>query len=194
MRHATWKKENHGGRGLVSCLLSLVARRGFTLVEIIVYIGVFALVSVFLIRTLLVVHAAYRKLQSERDVASAARSAMTALSREIREAKSVYTPTSILNDPHGQVSLETSVAPVSAEAKNFADFYLDNGRLYVKREGAASFPLTSEAVEVQEFNVARLVFEGRESVRVTIRIVSRMPGQFIASSTLATSFTPRGNY
>ncbi|MBI4134542.1 MAG: hypothetical protein HY471_00330 [Candidatus Sungbacteria bacterium] len=29
MRHATWKKENHGGRGLVSCLLSLVARRGF---------------------------------------------------------------------------------------------------------------------------------------------------------------------
>lgn len=169
-------------------------REGFTVIEMLVYAALFAVLSLLLVRSMLGIHSAYRKLQHERDVASAARSVATTLAREVRAAERIYTPTSLFDVPNGQISLKTSLEPSFGEADTYIDFYLDNGRLYLKREGAAAIPLTSEAVRVGEFRASRLALGEREALRIAVQISARSPGQHPASSTIKATFTPRGNY
>lgn len=169
-------------------------RNGFSLLEIVIYIALLAIIVVFLTQSVLSLTAAYRKAQAERDVLAAGRAAMETISREVQHAKLVYQPTSILGATLGQLSLETPLDPMSGESAAYADFYVDNGRLYEKREGADALPLTPESVSIAKFYVERILAGSRESARVTLEIVSRPPGKFDAKATLISSFTLRGNY
>lgn len=169
-------------------------RSGFTLVELVVYMALLVVVSVFLIQTLLALSVAYRKLQYERDVVSSARLAMETVGREVRASKSIYTPTSIFNATSGQLSLESPLNPNAGENTTYVDFYLDNKRLYMKREGSSTVPLTSEGAEVRQFFVSRVTSGVSESARIVLQVFSRAGGNLQSSTTITASFTPRGNY
>lgn len=171
-----------------------IRENGFSLLEIVIYIALLAVISVFLTQSVLSLATAYRKAQAERDVLAAGRTAMETISREVQRAKSVYQPTSVFAADAGQLSLETPLDPMSGESAAYADFYVDNGRLYEKREGADALPLTPESVNVAKFYVERIPAGSRESARITLEIVSRPPGKLDARATLISSFTPRGNY
>mgnify|MGYP001588731378 CR=1 FL=1 len=159
-----------------------------------VYVAILVAISAFLLRSLISFSAVYRRVQAERDVLANARGAMEALGLEIRSAKSIYMPTSVLSAATGQLSLETPLNPNINETSTYADFYADNKRLYLKREGSAASPITSENVEVAEFLVERVTAGARESARVTLTLTSAVKGAAEASSTITAAFTPRGNY
>ncbi|MBI2054937.1 MAG: prepilin-type N-terminal cleavage/methylation domain-containing protein [Candidatus Sungbacteria bacterium] len=183
------RKENHISSPALAGFLT-----GFTLIEIMVYVAILAVISAFLLQTLISFSAVYRKVQAERDVLANARGAMETLGLEIRGAKNVYTPTSALSATTSQLSLATSLSSNVNEALTYVDFYVDNKRLYSKREGAAASPITSENVEVAEFLVERVTAGTRESARITLTLTSALRGPFQASSTITAAFTPRGNY
>lgn len=170
------------------------SKKGFTLLEVMVYVAILAAVSVFLLQTLISFSAVYRRVQAERDVLSNARGVMATLAREIRYAKSVYAPTSVLLATTSQLSLGTALSPTAGETSTYVDFYVDNQRLYLKREGSETSPITSENVEVSRFLAERITYGSRESVRITLGISSAVKGGAEASSTITAAFTPRGNY
>lgn len=167
---------------------------GFTAIELLAYTGLLAVISIFLIQSLLTLNVSYRKLQGERDAVSSARFAMETIGREVIAAKAIYGSTSVFAVATGQLSLESAWNPVPGEDTGWVDFYVDNRRLYQKREGSAAVPLTSESVLVDSFTVTRVLTGTRESARVSLKILSALPGNLLSSSTLTASFTPRGNY
>ncbi|KKW21759.1 MAG: hypothetical protein UY64_C0014G0036 [Parcubacteria group bacterium GW2011_GWA1_51_12] len=167
---------------------------GITAMELVVYVGLLAVISVFLVQSLTMLMVAYRRLQGERDVVSSARTAMETLARETQGAASIYTPTSVLGVTTGQLSLETPLNPTAGETRSYVDFYVDNERLHMKREGSAAIALTSESARVTQFNVQRILAGARETAEITLEIKSRSRGTLETSSLVKASFTPRGSY
>jgi len=121
---------------------------GFTLLEMLVYIGLTFIVLSLTVSFMISLIRSYTRFRVERDVSTNAREAMNYMLREIKSADDVYIPTSVLGPNPGQLSLETSISPPPDETTAFIDFYVDNGQLLLKREEQDPFPLTSDRVQV----------------------------------------------
>lgn len=126
---------------------------GITLIEIVVYIGLLTLVSTLLLSFLVNIMRTNARSQLTTQTVDSARSAITSLTRAIRQANGVYQPTSIFGSHPGQLSLATTDDLPTDEKITYIDFYLDNGRLYQKQEGTAA-----ELVVSPQFMVTNLVF------------------------------------
>ena len=149
--------------------MSNVVARGFTLVEMLVYIAIVSIVAGVLTSVLLSNMRAYDKSQARQQVLNNVHDVIRVITEETKYAKSVYTPTTVLASNTGQLSLETTLNPPSGEAVAYVDYYLDSGRIYEKREGQSALPLTSERVFVERVRFERnTVTATQDSVSVAV--------------------------
>ena len=81
---------------------------GFTLAEILVYIAVLSLIMLAVSSLFLWVSRTSSKAKAIKETLDNARRVMRVITYEIREARSIYTPTSVLDISPGQLSLETT--------------------------------------------------------------------------------------
>lgn len=140
--------------------------KGFTLIELIVYVAVFAILmtTITLLAIAFIENTAKNRIKKE--VVSGAYSAMNSIIYEIKRANNIYTPTSIFNSNVGQLSLETSQGLPPGEEITYLDFYVDSdNKLYIKREGQNPQILISENLKV-----TNLEFEHLDSTIDSVRI------------------------
>lgn len=130
--------------------------RGFSLIETIIYTALLTLVVSTAIYFMTSVFDAYKKVFAQREVMSGIQFALDLISEETKFAKNIYTPTSVFDNDNGQLSIETTQNPPSGETSTYVDFYLDNGRIYVKREGQTEIPLTSNQVRITKLRFTNL--------------------------------------
>jgi len=141
--------------------------KGFTILEMVVYIGILAIVFVVLISFLLWMVRANTKTVAMQQVASSARSAIDEMAKEIREAESVYTPTYASST---QISFETRKNPPPGEDSTYIDFFLCGTRLCVRREGANPIALTSQNVIVSNLSFQEVRTGEASSVRIAFDV------------------------
>ncbi|KKQ51478.1 MAG: hypothetical protein US71_C0011G0034, partial [Parcubacteria group bacterium GW2011_GWD2_38_12] len=98
----------------------------------------------------------YSKIYAQKEVAVNIQYALDMLTEEIRFSKNIYSPTSAFDQDNGQISVETSQNPPTGETTAFIDFYLDNGRIYMKKEGQDTLPLTSNQVKINKLKFTLL--------------------------------------
>lgn len=131
-------------------------QRGFTLVEMLVYIVLLAVLGAVL--TLagshIIKQSAHAQLTAQ--VLGSARGALEDMGREIRHARGVYTPTSVFDTNPGQLSLATRENVPADEEETYVDFYIDDERLYRKREGEAAELITSERAKITNLVITHL--------------------------------------
>jgi type II secretory pathway pseudopilin PulG len=125
--------------------------KAFTLIEAVVYIAVFSLLVTAVGSLVLWTIRSNNKARAMRETADAMRRALDVISREVRQARSVYTPTVAAD----QVSLETLDLP-EGEVVSFVDLYRCGTRLCVKREGQTAEAFTSAAVEVADIRFRQI--------------------------------------
>lgn len=129
-------------------------RHGFTLLETLVYVALLTIVSTILINFILDITRSYTKAKVKSEVFSQTQQALGTIIKEIKQAKGIYTPTSYFGtgDSKRQLSLETLDPAVgglpSGENSTFVDFYLDNQKIYVKRENQTTENLTSDLIKI----------------------------------------------
>jgi len=119
-------------------------QKGFTLVEILVYIAVLILVAGVIYNFLVWSITTNTKTKVMREALDNSRRAMEIMTAEIKKAKSVYTPAT----NSIQLSLETTNYLPSGEITSYADFYLCGTQLCLKREFQEPIALTSDEVEI----------------------------------------------
>ena len=136
--------------------------------EILVYIAVLAViflaVSSFLTWSIKV----GAKARAIREVTDNARRAMEIITYEIREAKSIYTPTSTST----QLSLETNHYLPSGETSTYIDFYLcgqGNHTLCLKKESEDPIALTSDRVKVSNLEFLQIATT-TPSIQINLKI------------------------
>ncbi|MCK4520777.1 prepilin-type N-terminal cleavage/methylation domain-containing protein [Candidatus Parcubacteria bacterium] len=142
-------------------------KNGFTFIEVLVYSAILAVVTGAIVAAMLGLIEFYNISRFNRAVLNNAHSGLNTILLEVKHASSIYTPTSNVN----QLSLETNLNPPSGEINTYVDFYLDNGILCVKREGADAQPLTSEKVEITALTFNYLI----DSVKTDITVRYRSP-------------------
>lgn len=150
--------------------------KGFTLLETLIYVALLTIITTFLASFILDLSRSYTKARIKSEVSSQTQRALETITREIKRAKSVYTPTSYFGTGNAkrQLSLETlSNLPVG-ENSTFVDFYLDNQKIYLKREGQAIESLTSDLIKITS-----LTFDLYNAKNIVIKIQA----QFNTAST-----------
>jgi type II secretory pathway pseudopilin PulG len=142
-------------RRIYPCTITFKNGAGFTLMEILIYVGVLAIVILTISSFFLWITRSNAKAKAMRETLENAKRAMEIMTSEIREAESIYTPTSVFSTSSGQISLETKKYLPEGEETSYIDFYLCENHLCLKKEGENPIALTSDSVEIKnlEFNL-----------------------------------------
>lgn len=123
------------------------AQKGFTLVELLVYVGLCALLLMGIVNAMLILTDAYRTVSNARKIE---RSAITLMDRIIREARrSTGINAGAFDVPTGSVTLEAG-----SSTSPYITFALQNGRAVVTEDGETS-PLTDSDVTVESMVFSR---------------------------------------
>jgi len=117
---------------------------GFTIIEFMVYIAILAILGGATSALFLWTLQAHTKSRVLQETSSAAKVAMDRMIHEVREAESLYLPTSSAT----QISLETKTFMPPGETSGYIDFFLCDKALCMKKEEAAPIALTSSSFEV----------------------------------------------
>ncbi len=169
-------------------------RRGVTLIEMMAYVGIVAVVGLIMMNFVIAIADVYGRLRAEREVLANGRQAIETLRYAVSHAEGVYRPTSNFNADTSQLSLVTSIGAQSEHTTNYIDYWLDDGALLVKTEGVATSSVTARTVRVTRFKTEHLLQGiGRQAVKITLELESANP-KFPTSVTLESTTAMRGNY
>lgn len=159
--------------------------KGFSLVEVLVYIAVMVLVSVTGVLTYLSLDTMLVRNATERAVSHAAQVALERISREIRSASSV-------NAAQSSFGASPSVLTLNAGATT-TKFAVVADALVLTVNGTEIGPLTGENVAVEDFMVNFYSGTTTDMVRVALTVSAETK----AASTTRTYYTSavlRGSY
>lgn len=158
--------------------------RGFSLVEMLIYLGLLAGVFVVLIQAMLPLAESYTELSVARDVSNVGGVAMERMVREIRTAETVDTATSTFGVHPGRLMLEKGTSTTM--------FRLNNGTLIVEENGTET-QLTGNGVTVDTLRFQHATTPHSELVRVIMR-VSKQSKEIHRSMKIYDSAVLRGAY
>jgi hypothetical protein len=131
-------------------------KKGFTAIEFMVYIFTLAIVSGIIVSFVIQISDLNTYAHVTGETLDNTRRALDIITNEVRNATSIYTPTTFATHP-GQLSLETSYGTLPlGETSTYIDFYLDDERLYLKREGSSPELITSERIKITNFSFTQL--------------------------------------
>lgn len=146
--------------------------KGFTLMEILVYVAVLAIIISAISSFLLWAIDSNTKTRVMRETLDNARRAMEIMIYEIKEAKSIYTPTTTST----QLSLETTHYVPEGEKKTYIDFYLCQSRLCLKKESQDPIALTSDKVEIKNLSFTQVATTSTNpSIEINLAIKYKSP-------------------
>ena len=170
------------------------SNKGLTLVEIIIYVAFLGAISVFIANFLIQMVNTYNRARTEREVVSNARLVLEQINKAISESQTIYSPTSILNNDAGQLSLVTATGAAAEHATAYLDFWVDNGIIFMRQEGQNAIPLSASSVRVSKFKPERIMQGlGREAIKITLQ-VDNANAKFPATITLNSTIALKGNY
>ena len=141
---------------------------GFTLVELLVYIATLAVIIVIVSNFLIFAIKSNNKSQAFQEVTDNGRMAMKAITYEIKEAKSIYIPTS----NSAQLSLETTHYLQDGEETSYIDFFLCGTALCLKKESEDPISLTTERIIVNNLEFIQIA---ASSVQINLGINFKNP-------------------
>ena len=165
-------------------------KRGFTLIEMVVYVAIMAIVVTTLVIFTSDSIKANNKSRMLRVTLDNARRSLEVMTKEIKHSESFYTPTSLFDSSPGQLSLNSTKNPPTAEEETYVDFYIEDERLYIKREGTDSEALTSNEVRVTNLEFRNLGSSIQIDLTIDYKSSSLRPA-YQASTSLTTSTTLR---
>lgn len=155
--------------------------RGFTLLEVLVSVAIFSFILLAVVSSLLWLNYSNSKLRADTQTMENARRAIEIITYEIKGAKSVYTPTTTLN----QLSLETLRYLPTDEKITFIDFFLCGSAICLKKESQSIVALTSDLVEVKRLEFSHFLNGSKPSVKIDLKVDYKNPSNDPDSSSSA---------
>ncbi len=126
-------------------------RKGFSIVEMLIYAAILASVSIFVVNSILMIVKSFNNYRAWRYVNVSGEAAMERITREIKLADDIQESTSVFDSSPGSLVLNT-IDP-DTESATTMEFYVSDSSLMIKEGGAAGVALTPSAV-----NLTSLIF------------------------------------
>ena len=136
--------------------------KGFTIVEILVSIGVFSIVLLAIISFVFWMNFYNAKTKADREVAENAKRILDIITYEIRGSKSIYTPTTTVN----QLSLETTKYLPDGQTNTFIDFFLCESSICMKKEFQDPVKINSDSVDISNLSFLQIINGSQSTVKI----------------------------
>lgn len=146
-------------------------KNSFTLIEILVYIAILGILIIVISSFLIWSSSSNIKAKVMRETLEDASRTMEFIAREIKAAKSIYTPTTNSD----QLSLETTKYLPIGEGSTYIDFFLCGSQLCFKRESQNPVALTKESVEVNHLVFTQVTSGEIPSIQIEIGMNYKNP-------------------
>ena len=141
--------------------------RGFSLVEMLFYVAILSLSLLMIMQTLIVVMRSYGVFRAAQRIEREAGNALERVVREVRGAESINEAESTLGTHPGELSL---VSTDSVGAPHTVDFYLDEGKLSLKENGAVTGLLTSAKSTITDLVFRKIDSAHSQGVKIEMTL------------------------
>lgn len=163
---------------------------GFSLIEVLVYVFILALILGVVTSSLFSVAKSYRAMKSTSSIDVTAQTVLERMTREIRDARSVSDADSIFNSSPGRISLITTD---NVGVPLQIDFYLNNQTLFVEEGGVEIGPLSASSARVSNLVFRKISTGESEALKIEMTVESGQ-GDSFRSKNFYSSVVLRGSY
>jgi len=160
-------------------------QRGFSLIEVLIYVGLVAVLTISIIGTLITLAEVYGTLAGVKRLNTSGASALDRIIRTVRDAESVDIGVSQFSSSPGSLTLNMSEGSVS--------FLVENGVLEVEEDGASAGRLTQEGVSVSGLTFTRVASSRSEMVMAVLELTTTARGA-TSTKTFRGGAVVRGSY
>ncbi len=143
-----------------------INKKGYTLVEMVIYVSVMSIVTLLIVNTVLTFSKSYKEINALRIVDGSAIDSMERISREVRGSVSVDTVNSTLGSNPGVLTLIQSSGSQSTTTK----FYVESGTLKVDVNGVYSGPLTGTGIVVDSLVFSKIDSNVTSAIKIDMTI------------------------
>lgn len=165
-------------------------KQGYTLIELIVYVAIFAVFSVLATNSLLTMTRVFAENRVMRDLNSGAVVSMERISREIKGANSIDVALSTFSSNPGVLTLNSTDASGVART---VKFYVSDGILKIDENGTYLGDLTSQYVTVS--NIIFRTFSTPQSSVIKIEMtLTSTRGNLVRTENFYNTISLRGDY
>lgn len=164
--------------------------RGFTLVELVVYIAILVLALVIIIEAMAGFAKVYHRVAASQSLARSGSYAMERMVREIRNAQSIDQTGSTFGAHPGRLTL---VTPAAGGTTVSSEFSIASSSLQLSRDGVVLGTLTTPGTVVDNLVFYRMATSTSEAVRIILTL-SATYGTSTVSATFYDSAVLRGSY
>lgn len=163
-------------------------KKGFSLVEIIVYIALASILTIAVFRGLNVIISSYNQVKTIRQISNSAITVMDRMTREIKNSTDIVADESSFGNESGVLTVMNDHNEPSTTVK----FYIDNSRVYVSENGGDGEPLTDEGVSVSSLIFRSISNSTASAVKIELTLTS--PNGVTSTKNFYGTATLRGSY
>lgn len=156
-------------------------QQGYSLIELVIYIALFALISVVIMNALITVMRTYASAQGYRRLQTNGELIMERVVREVRDASALSGGSVYTSNP-GTLSLSGTDGSGAAHT---AVFSVSNGALVLNDNGTSANLSTSE-VAISNFIVRRITTAGGEGIKIELTLTTTN-GHIVSASFYGTA-------
>jgi Tfp pilus assembly protein FimT len=165
-------------------------RGGYTLAELVVYVALVALLLGVIISTALSMSAVYKRSRTYLDINSAAITAFSKFSRDIRRASSIDTINSSFGSPTGKLIL---FMKKSDGTNDSVSYYVSNGKVETDANGVFSGDVTQANMTVSNLTFKKFINASSTAIRVEMTLAPSASTSVPALNFYST-YVLRGSY
>lgn len=142
---------------------------GFSIVEIIIYFGLLAVISTLVIGNIITLFKNYNIARSNQEIEYNAINIIDKLTRDARDAKSINITDSSFSVAQGAVSLHIA-SSTNDNASNTIKFYLNNNKVKYMKDGVDFGNISTNAVNVSNFKIYYIPASSTEAIKVELTL------------------------
>jgi type II secretory pathway pseudopilin PulG len=142
---------------------------GFSLVEIIIYFGLLAVISTLVTTNIISLFKNYNIVRSNQEIEYNAINILDKLTRDVRDARSVNIGDSSFSVAEGSISLNIA-STTNDTASNTIRFYLNNSKIKYMKDGVDVGNISTNAVNISNFRIYYISASSTEAVKVELTI------------------------
>lgn len=165
--------------------------RGTSIIELIVYGAILALISVFVVNTFLVVSSAFSQVRLRRQVNANAELIMSRLIREIRFGKSVYASSTFGVHP-SRLSFVTFASPTD-DTEISGDFRIIGMNALFQKGSGSALRLNTHDVGIINFVLTQIATTTSAAVRIELELEASSTKKIVREKFYGTAVL-RGSY
>ena len=141
-------------------------KKGFSLIEMLVYVSVLTIIFLLVINTVLSFTSSYHRLAALRQLDRSGTDSLERLTRDIRNATSIDAANSVFGSASSTLQIIATQNSVSTTTK----FYIPAGTLKLNVNSIVIGPLTNSDVTVTNFNLTSLTSSNSSAVRIQMTL------------------------